>query len=91
MTVLLPHEYNYFGDVLIAIALLLCRGSSAQEEGRFEAEMVPVEVKVRKGVETMTRDEHARPDITEQQLAKLPPVFKKEGTVTAGNASVSHR
>uniref|UniRef100_A0A8C4R7X3 Acetyl-CoA acyltransferase 2 n=1 Tax=Eptatretus burgeri TaxID=7764 RepID=A0A8C4R7X3_EPTBU len=63
------------------------RWKAAQEEGRFEAEMVPVEVKVRKGVETMTRDEHARPDITEQQLAKLPPVFKKEGTVTAGNAS----
>uniref|UniRef100_UPI00358F60F7 3-ketoacyl-CoA thiolase, mitochondrial n=1 Tax=Myxine glutinosa TaxID=7769 RepID=UPI00358F60F7 len=63
------------------------RWKAAQEEGRFEAEMVPVEVKVRKGVETMTKDEHARPDITEQQLAKLPPVFKKEGTVTAGNAS----
>ena len=35
------------------------------------------------------KDEHARPDVTIHQLAKLPPVFGKEGTVSAGNASVS--
>ena len=37
----------------------------------------------------MTTDEHPRPSVTAENLAKLPPVFKKEGTVTAGNASVS--
>jgi acetyl-CoA acetyltransferase len=50
--------------------------------------MAPIEVKTRKGKQTMQVDEHARPQTTLEQLQKLPPVFKKEGTVTAGNASV---
>lgn len=50
--------------------------------------MAPIEVKTKKGKQTMQVDEHARPQTTLEQLSKLPPVFKKEGTVTAGNASV---
>lgn len=52
--------------------------------------MAPIEVKTKKGKQTMQVDEHARPQTTLEQLQKLPPVFKKEGTVTAGNASVCH-
>ena len=55
--------------------------------GRFEDEIVPVEVKTRKGVEVVSRDDHMRPDTTIDVLAKLPAAFKKDGTVTAGNAS----
>ncbi|KAG0368280.1 hypothetical protein BGX24_002886, partial [Mortierella sp. AD032] len=49
--------------------------------------IVPVEYKVKKTVETLSHDEHARPQTTIESLAKLPSVFKKDGTVTAGNAS----
>lgn len=61
--------------------------ADAQDNGRFEAEMAPIEIKGRKGVETFAIDEHARPEATLEKMAKLPPVFKKDGTVTAGNAS----
>lgn len=61
---------------------------SANDAGYFNTEMEPIEVKTRKGKQTMQVDEHARPQTTLEQLNKLPPVFKKEGTVTAGNASV---
>jgi acetyl-CoA acetyltransferase family protein len=59
----------------------------AWAEGRFESEVVPVEVKTRKGVELVTQDDHLRPDTTLETLAKLPPAFSKNGCVTAGNAS----
>lgn len=62
---------------------------AAQEAGHFNAEMAPVEVKTKKGKESMQKDEHPKPQTTLEQLAKLPAVFKKDGTVTAGNASVS--
>ncbi|EEC04718.1 acetyl-CoA acetyltransferase, putative [Ixodes scapularis] len=59
----------------------------AQEAGRFKEEMVPIPVKV-KGKEVMfDTDEHPRPGTTMETLAKLPALFKKDGTVTAGNAS----
>lgn len=61
---------------------------SANDAGYFNNEMAPIEVKTKKGKQTMQVDEHARPQTTLEQLHKLPPVFKKEGTVTAGNASV---
>src|ERR671928_110318 len=48
---------------------------------------VPVEIKSRKGVEIVDRDDHPRPDTTLEILSTLPPAFKKDGTVTAGNAS----
>jgi acetyl-CoA acetyltransferase family protein len=61
--------------------------AKAWQEGRLAEEVVPVEVKGRKGVETFAKDDHMRPDTTVEGLAKLPPVFKRDGGVTAGNAS----
>lgn len=63
------------------------RWKVAQDAGYFNAEMAPVEVKTKKGKQPMEQDEHPRPQATLEQLGKLPPVFKKDGTVTAGNAS----
>jgi acetyl-CoA acetyltransferase family protein len=59
----------------------------ASKEQRFADEIVPVEVRTRKGVELVSRDDHLRPGTTMNGLAMLPPAFKKDGTVTAGNAS----
>jgi acetyl-CoA acetyltransferase family protein len=59
----------------------------AWNEGRLAEEVVPVEMKTRKGVDVFSRDDHLRPDTTLEILAKLPPAFSKEGGVTAGNAS----
>ncbi|XP_032115322.1 3-ketoacyl-CoA thiolase, mitochondrial [Sapajus apella] len=63
------------------------RWKAANDSGCFNNEMAPIEVKTKKGKQTMEVDEHARPQTTLEQLQKLPPVFKKDGTVTAGNAS----
>lgn len=64
------------------------KAKKAMEEGGFEEEIVPVKIKDRKGNETLVaKDEHPRPDTTLEKLAKLPPVFKEGGTVTAGNSS----
>src|ERR671921_2373798 len=59
----------------------------AWKEGRLKEEVVPVEIKSRKGVELFAQDDHMRPDSTLEVLAKLPPAFSKNGCVTAGNAS----
>ncbi len=61
--------------------------AAAQEGGFFADELAPVELKTRKGTVTFDKDEHPRPQTTMETLAKLPPVFKKDGVVTAGNAS----
>jgi acetyl-CoA acetyltransferase family protein len=61
--------------------------SKAWAEGRFADEVTPVEIKTRKGVTVVDKDDHMRPDTTLEGLAKLPTAFSKEGTVTAGNAS----
>jgi acetyl-CoA acetyltransferase family protein len=63
------------------------RWAAAHEAGRFKAEIVPVEVSTRKGPVSFAVDEHPRPQSTLEGLAKLSPVFKKDGVVTAGNAS----
>lgn len=64
------------------------RAYQATEERIFEKEIVPVEISDRKkGIIAVTKDEGIRPDTTLEKLAKLPPVFKKDGNVTAGNAS----
>jgi acetyl-CoA acetyltransferase family protein len=60
---------------------------AAWKAGRFDDEVMPVEVKSRKGVELFARDDHMRPDSTLEGLAKLAPAFSKNGCVTAGNAS----
>jgi len=61
---------------------------AAHAAGKFKDELVPVVVPQKKGEPTVVdRDEHPRPDTTLEQLAKLPPAFKPDGTVTAGNSS----
>lgn len=62
------------------------RFSAAQAAGKFDEEIVGVEIKGRKGPESLARDEHNRPDTTIDSLAKLKSAFRKEGTITAGNA-----
>jgi acetyl-CoA acetyltransferase family protein len=61
--------------------------AEAWQHGRFADEVVPVEIKGRKGVTVVDRDDHLRADVTLDGLAKLPAAFSKDGTVTAGNAS----
>ena len=62
------------------------RFGAAQAAGKFAVEIVAVEVKGRKGPEPFVKDEHNRPDTTAESLAKLKPAFRKDGTITAGNA-----
>ncbi|MBU0790485.1 MAG: acetyl-CoA C-acyltransferase family protein [Polycyclovorans sp.] len=63
------------------------RAARAIAEGRFESQIVTVEVPGRKGPTVFKVDENVRGDVTAEQLAKMKPVFKKDGLVTAGNAS----
>jgi acetyl-CoA C-acetyltransferase len=63
------------------------KAQAAIESGRLDDEVTPLEVESRKGKTTFARDEHYRAGTTLQDLAKLSPVFSKEGTVTAGNSS----
>lgn len=63
------------------------RAARATESGAFAEQIVGVEVKTRKGVMVVEKDEHIKPDATSETLSKLRPSFKKDGTVTAGNAS----
>ncbi len=61
--------------------------AEAHEKGLFKDEMLPVEVKVKRDMVTLDRDEGVRADTTIEKLAKLRPAFKEDGVVTAGNAS----
>jgi acetyl-CoA C-acetyltransferase len=63
------------------------RAAAASEAGYFKEQITPVEVKGKKGTVTVDTDEHIRPNVTVDDLAKLKPQFTKDGTVTAGNAS----
>jgi acetyl-CoA C-acetyltransferase len=63
------------------------RAANALDQGFFKEQIVPIELKTKKGVEQVTRDEHVRPGAKLEDLAKLKAVFRKDGTVTAGNAS----
>ena len=63
------------------------RAARAIEAGYFKSQIVPVELKSKKGVEQFTTDEHVRADASMENMAKLKAVFKKDGTVTAANAS----
>jgi len=62
------------------------RFSAAQAAGKFAAEIAAVEIAARKGPTKFDKDEHNRPDTTLESLAKLKPAFRKDGTITAGNA-----
>jgi acetyl-CoA C-acetyltransferase len=63
------------------------KAAAAWDNGRFAEEIVPVEVKQRKGTVTVDKDEHFRPDTNMEALSKLRPAFAGDGSVTAGNAS----
>lgn len=62
------------------------RFSTAQAEGKFKEEIVAVEIESRKGPLSFDKDEQNRPDTSIDTLAKLRPAFRKDGTITAGNA-----
>src|SRR6266498_2129376 len=73
---------------ICSILIFFLRQYIANEAGRFKREIVPIEIKTKKGVQIFDTDEHPRPKTTIESLAKLHPVFKKDtGLVTAGNAS----
>jgi acetyl-CoA C-acetyltransferase len=63
------------------------RAAAAAEAGYFKEQITPIEVKGKKGSVTIEADEHIRPDVTADDLAKLRPSFANDGTVTPGNAS----
>ncbi len=63
------------------------RAARAIAEGRFKSQIVAIEIKTRKGIISFDTDENVRGDTSVEALAKLKPVFKKDGQVTAGNAS----
>jgi acetyl-CoA acetyltransferase family protein len=63
------------------------RAATARSEGRFEREIVPIEVTTDDGTVLMTEDEGIRPDSSMETLAKLKPAFKPDGVITAGNSS----
>ena len=63
------------------------RAARAIKEGRFKAQILPVTLKSRRGETVFDTDEHVRPEASTADLAKLRPVFRKDGTVTPGNAS----
>jgi acetyl-CoA C-acetyltransferase len=62
------------------------RFSTTQAAGKFAAEIAAIEIASRKGPTKFEKDEHNRPDTTMQTLSKLKPAFRKDGTITAGNA-----
>jgi acetyl-CoA acetyltransferase family protein len=81
-------KYNVTREEQDAYAIRSQRlADNAWKEGRLKEEVVPVEIKTRKGVEVFAQDDHMRPDSTMEGLAKLPAAFSKNGCVTAGNAS----
>lgn len=62
---------------------------AGNEQGVFKSEIAPISVKIKGKDVDFAVDEHPKPAATSEGLAKLKPVFKKDGVVTAGNASVS--
>jgi acetyl-CoA C-acetyltransferase len=63
------------------------RAAAAIAEGRFKSQIVPIVKQTKKGEITFDTDEHVKPGTTSESLAKMKPAFKKDGSVTAGNAS----
>jgi acetyl-CoA C-acetyltransferase len=63
------------------------KAAKAIERGFFRDQVTPVEIKSKKGVEKFITDEHVRKDVSQADMAKLKAVFRKDGSVTAGNAS----
>jgi acetyl-CoA C-acetyltransferase len=86
---ILAEQYKISRDEQDAFALEShLRAARAASECRFKSEIAPIEKTDEKGnVARLEKDEHVRPDVTPEALAKLPPVFSKTGTITAGNSS----
>jgi acetyl-CoA C-acetyltransferase len=63
------------------------RAAAAREAGHFKEQILPIEIETRKGTVVFDRDEHIRSETTADALRSLKPAFKKDGSVTAGNAS----
>jgi len=86
---LLAEQYKISREEQDAFALEShARATRAATECHFRAEIVPITIVDKKNNTTLLlRDEHVRPDVTMEALAKLPPVFSKSGTITAGNSS----
>ncbi|HUI41633.1 MAG TPA: thiolase family protein [Terriglobia bacterium] len=85
---LLAERYHISREEQDAFALTSQqRAARALKTRRFNEEVTPVTIQDKKGEQVFTTDEHPRPDSSPQSLAKLPPVFSKSGTVTAGNSS----
>ncbi|MGM8216702.1 acetyl-CoA C-acetyltransferase [Bacillaceae bacterium W0354] len=84
----LAEQYNISREEQDEFSLLSqTRADEAKQSGRFNKEIVPVEIKTKKGTIEIKEDEHIRDGLTSDQLAKLRPSFKKDGTVTPGNSS----
>lgn len=84
---LLAEKYGISREEQDAFALdSHLKALKAVEEGRFKEEILPVEVKVGKTTEVFDSEEIPRREISLEKMAKLPPVFKKDGTITAGNS-----
>ena len=84
----LAEEYKITRDEQDEFALTSqTRAARAIAAGRLDAEIVPVTIESKKGMTTFSRDEHPFPDASMEKLAKLPPVFSKTGTISAGNSS----
>jgi acetyl-CoA C-acetyltransferase len=85
---ILAEQYKITRDEQDEFALTSqTRAARAIAAGRFEAEISPVTIESKKGTSTFSRDEHPFPDASLEKLAKLPAVFSKTGTVSAGNSS----
>lgn len=81
-------KYNITREAQDALAVTSHeRAARAQAEGRFNSQILPIEIKTRKGFTVFDTDEHVRTDVSVEDLKKLRPAFDKEGSVTAGNAS----
>lgn len=84
----LAEQYSISREEQDAFAVLSNdRAAQAREQGKFAQEIVPVVLQTRKGDVTVDTDEHIKEGTTVETLAKLRPAFKKDGTVTAANAS----
>lgn len=84
----IAEKYNISREDQDALALSSHqRATNAIEQGYFKDQIIPIEVRVKKDVKLFDTDEFVRRDATLDGLAKLKPAFKKDGTVTAGNAS----
>ena len=85
---LLAEQYNISRDEQDEFALTSqTRAAAANASNRFQEEIVPVTLESKKGTRVFDRDEHPFSDATLEKLGKLPPVFSKTGTLTAGNSS----